>query len=155
MIKLYKISHKQTTLLLVFMIVIILLGIVGVGFMVKQLSLKVITWGFMISFGTYAVRRTYLDYSSELILSGTGIKSKRNNEVIQLVWKDIVNLEYRGIKGIPIFDMLIINVNTGEKIYIDYTFIDYLNVWSDVIEMCKKNNSQICIDLRLFKKIEK
>jgi hypothetical protein len=64
----------------------------------------------------------------------------------------IDSIGYSGTKIIPMSEMLIIKSEAG-IIYVDFNFINYLNVWKDVIYTCKKNNPSILVDKKVQKRL--
>lgn len=69
-----------------------------------------------------------------------------------LEFNEIDSINYNGTRFIPMSEMLIIKSKAG-IIYVDFNFINYLNVWKDVVYICKKSNPNISVDEKVQKRL--
>jgi hypothetical protein len=75
-------------------------------------------------------------------------RDPEKNACVVIKIMQIEKLDYYGTSIIPMSEILIIKTPI-EKLYIDYNFIDYLDIWSLIVEQCNFYSVKCIIDPKI------
>ena len=72
---------------------------------------------------------------------------------VKMNYADVTKLTCKGIKVVPISEMLVVETR-NEKIYVDFNFEHYLELWNEIYLKCKEQNPNIIVSNKLEKRIQ-
>lgn len=151
----YYCNKKKVILLL--LVILVICGI-GIGFSIKwipSISICAVCISTIAMLCGVAFINVLSNLKAELIIEKDYIESKRGNKSVKLFYKDIQSIKYRGIKLIPVFDIIAIFAQNGKMIFIDFNFENYLHLWEQVVKRCLEANRNINIDKTILSRISK
>ncbi|MHB1452995.1 MAG: hypothetical protein ACYCYM_03420 [Saccharofermentanales bacterium] len=68
-------------------------------------------------------------------------------------FNQIKSISYYGVQVIPMSEVMIIQTSTS-KIYVDYNYIGYLDIWQEILRRCDGDDIECNIDANILKRIK-
>ena len=72
---------------------------------------------------------------------------------VKITYIDVTKLTCKGTKIVPMSEMLVVETKS-EKIYVDFNFERYLELWNEIYLKCKEQNPNVIVSNKLEKRIQ-
>lgn len=157
MVKKYRKSKNRIILYLIFNMILICIFIVLALIFIKRVNI-LIPFLCIIGFAiVYSLSKNLHESHQIIYLDNDGIHIENYDYPllnITLPYNEIKKLKYSGFKFIPINDNLRIISNINKPINIEFTFVDYLELWRNICTNCRDRNSKTIISKRLLRRVK-
>lgn len=87
----------------------------------------------------FAFRRILSQGNQTLQITGSKIISENKKQYTLIEISNIKSIRYKGVFCVPMSEMMVIESDNMDVIYIDFNFVKYKAIWRHVLEICRQN----------------